>query len=185
MIDPSAFMDPQIKAPNWYVVTGGPSSGKTTLLKSLGKLGYYTVPEPARLIIDEHMARGITLQELRYDEAEWNRMVLQRSMQAEEGVPKDRTVFFDRAIPDNIAYHKLRGMSTEHIEAVAKGRYRKVFFMEPLHFYEKDYSRTEDLEIANRLSRLLLDAYRNLGYPVIEVPPVSVEERVSFVLSHL
>ena len=178
-------MDHHVKTPEWYVVTGGPSSGKTTLLKSLSSLGYYTVTETARLIIDEHAARGITLEELRRDETEWNRMVLQRSIQIEEGVPKDRVVFFDRSIIDNIAYHKLRGMPTEHIEAIAKGRYKKVFLMQPLNFYEKDYSRTEDVEVANKLSRLLLDAYRNLGYTVVEVPPVSVEERVSFVLGRL
>jgi predicted ATPase len=175
----------QMKTPNWYVLAGGPSSGKTTLWKSLGARGYYTVREAAQSIIDEHAAKGITLEQLRYDGVRFNKMCLQRDMQLTEGVPKDKVVFFDRSIVDNIVYHKLLGMPTEHIEAIAKGRYKKVFFMQPLHFYEKGTSRTEDAELANKLSGLLLDAYRNLGYPVVEVPPLSVEERVSFILSRL
>jgi predicted ATPase len=174
-----------IKTPDWYVVAGGPSSGKTTLWKSLGARGYYTVREAAQSIIEEHAAKGITLEQLRYDGVKFNKMCLQRDIQLAEGVPDDRVVFFDRSIVDNIVYHKLLGMPTGHIEAIAKGRYKKVFFMQTLPFYDKGSIRTEDAEFAKKLGALLLDAYRGLGYPVVEVPPVSVEERVSFVLSRL
>jgi predicted ATPase len=174
-----------VETPKWYVVAGGPSSGKTTLWKSIGKLGYYMVPEAAQAIIEEHAAKGITLEELRRDGARFNRLCLERDIQLEEGVPKDKVVFFDRSLVDNIVYHRMLGMPTGHIEAMAKNRYRKVFFMQPLSFYEKGSLRTEDAELAGKLSGLLLKAYRDLDYQVIEVPPVSVEERVSFVLSRL
>ena len=143
------------------------------------------VHEAAQAIIEEHAARGISLEELRRDGAAFNKLCLQRNMQLEEGVPTDRIVFFDRSLVDNIVYHRLLGMPTEHIEKIARGRYKKVFFMQPLSFYEKGSLRTEDAELASKLSGLLLEAYRNLDYQVIEVPPVSVEERVSFVLSRL
>ena len=180
----SAFMD-SIDAPNWYVVAGGPSSGKTTLWKSIGKLGYYMVPEAAQAIIEENAAKGITLEELRRDGIRFNKMCLQRDIQLEEGVPRDKIVFFDRSIIDNIAYHKMLGMPTGHIEAIVRGRYRKVFFMQPLNFYEKGALRTEDAELAGKLSGMLLSTYQDMGCQVVEVPPVSVEERVSFVLSRL
>ncbi len=169
----------------WYVVAGGPSSGKTTLWKSLGKLGYYMVPEAAQSVIEEHAARGITLEELRRDGVKFNQLCLQRDMQLEKDVPTDRIVFFDRSLVDNIVYHRLTDMPTGHIEEMVKGRYRKVFFMQPLNFYEKGSLRTEDAELASKLGGLLLGAYREFGYQVIEVPPLTVEERVRFVLSRL
>lgn len=36
---------------SYYVLTGGPGTGKTTLLNELGQQGYITVPEVARDII--------------------------------------------------------------------------------------------------------------------------------------
>lgn len=40
-----------------YVLTGGPGTGKTTLLKELAKRGYQTVPEAARLVIQEEQRK--------------------------------------------------------------------------------------------------------------------------------
>ena len=53
---------------NWYVLTGAPCSGKTTLIELLQEKGYQTVPELARVYIDEQLANGLTLEELRQDE---------------------------------------------------------------------------------------------------------------------
>jgi len=52
------------ETPNWYVMAGGPSSGKTTLVGEMAKLGYATYPEAVRIIIDREMARGRKLEEL-------------------------------------------------------------------------------------------------------------------------
>ena len=40
------------------IVTGGPGAGKTTLLAALADMGYITVEESARAIIEERIARG-------------------------------------------------------------------------------------------------------------------------------
>ena len=37
---------------NWYVITGGPSTGKTTTIDLLQKQGYHTTIEHARHYID-------------------------------------------------------------------------------------------------------------------------------------
>lgn len=41
---------------NFYIITGGPGVGKTTVLNELGKSGYSVVPENARKIIQEQVA---------------------------------------------------------------------------------------------------------------------------------
>ena len=44
--------------PNLFVVSGGPGSGKTTVLQELTKLGFPHAPEVARQIIREQIAIG-------------------------------------------------------------------------------------------------------------------------------
>src|SRR5947209_3944943 len=43
---------------NLFVVTGGPGSGKTTVLRELDRRGYKYSPEVARQIIQEQMKTG-------------------------------------------------------------------------------------------------------------------------------
>ena len=47
-----------IYKPNFFVITGGPGVGKTTLLEALAKQGFPYVPEVAREIIREQVARN-------------------------------------------------------------------------------------------------------------------------------
>ena len=49
----------------WYVITGAPCSGKTTVLKELGARGIDWNPEVARVFIEEQQATGRTLEQIR------------------------------------------------------------------------------------------------------------------------
>jgi predicted ATPase len=42
---------------NWFILTGGPGSGKTSVLDHLSETGHIVVPEVARKIIQEQMAQ--------------------------------------------------------------------------------------------------------------------------------
>ena len=48
----------------WYVLTGGPCSGKTTLIDELKQRGYSVFPEPARIVIASELAQGKTIQDI-------------------------------------------------------------------------------------------------------------------------
>jgi predicted ATPase len=171
--------------PRWYVITGGPSSGKTTIISRLSKMGYQTIPESARLLIDRGIREGKKLEDIRIDEKEFQLKVLEMKIKLENELSKDRIVFIDRGIPDTIAYFQLYGFNVKEVlKTCQEKRYKKVFFLEPLHF-EKDYARIEDEEIAKKLNELLKNAYLGLGYEVISVPKISIEERIEFILSNL
>ena len=60
-------MSESITTPPWYVITGGPSAGKTTVIDLLSKHGYATTIEEARhyINIEEHL--GISSKEARAD----------------------------------------------------------------------------------------------------------------------
>jgi len=168
----------------WYVITGSPSSGKTTLINSLAKLGYQTVPEAARVLIDEETKKGKTLEEIRKNEIEFQKKVLEIKIETEKKLDKSKITFFDRGIPDTIAYFQLYDFDAEDVIKLCKKlQYRKIFLLEKLPF-EKDYARIEDDEKAHKLQILLRNAYADLGYEIIDVPAISVEKRLEMILSN-
>jgi predicted ATPase len=173
------------KAPNWYVVSGGPSSGKTTLVNEMAKLGYATYPEATRFLIEKEMAQGRKLEEIQ-NTLELQEKVLQLQLKNEENAPKDRIVFFDRAIPDGLAYTRFNKLSEAMFSGLElRGRYKKIFFCQPLPF-EKDRVRIEDKKWANALSRVVRQIYADLGYDIIDLAPTpNVSDRVKVVLKEL
>jgi len=169
----------------WYVITGGPCSGKTTVLSHFEKMGYRVIPEAARILIDEEISKGKSIKEIRGDEAAFQKKVLEIKIKIEKNLPRDRVILFDRAIPDSVAYYILYGLDPKEVIDVCENEwYRKVFFMEQLPFI-RDYARIEEVHTVERLNQLLRESYQKLGYEVISVPVMSVEERVRFIEGHL
>lgn len=175
------------KHADWHIITGGPSTGKTTLQMELAKLGYETVEEAARLEIDDAIAKGLTAEERREDEKRFQDDVVQRRVELEAAVPRQKTVFLDRGMQDSLAYYRYYNFPIEDwiMNLVDQTRYGLVFLMEPLGFYKKDYARTEVLEFNDYITELLFEAYKEYGMKPVRVPAVSVEERLKIVLEHL
>lgn len=170
---------------NWYVITGGPSSGKTTVLNELAKLGYTIYPEAARVFIDEEIAKGKSIKEIRGNEAKFQKKILKIKIDIEKTAPKDKIVFFDRAIPDSIAYYQICGLDPKKVfKSCRRKVYRKIFFLEQLPF-DQDYARAEDGKTIKKLNKLLKESYENLGYKVIDIPAISVVERVKRILKEI
>ncbi|MBW1740017.1 MAG: ATP-binding protein [Deltaproteobacteria bacterium] len=170
---------------NWYVLTGAPSSGKTTLLKELEKFGYRVIHEVARGYIEMQMAQGRTLDEIRADKKSFENWILNAKIAIEAALPKDETIILDRAIPDSIAYFEVAGLDVKRaIEKSPRHRYKKVFLLDQLP-YQVDHVRIEDRETATRLDRSLEQGYKMLGYDVIRIPAMSVKERTKIILQEI
>ena len=170
---------------NWYVVTGGPSSGKTKIIERLAFLGYKIVSEAARNIIDLELSKGKTIKEIRADERQFQRKILKQKLKVEDKIPSKQLTFFDRGIPDSMAYYQLYNQDiSEVLAACKKRRYKGVFLLELLS-YENDYARIEDEKKAVRLGKLIFESYSKLGYSVIRVPVGSITKRVKFILNKL
>jgi predicted ATPase len=66
-----------MKEPNqWYVITGAPCSGKTSVIHELEKRGYHIVTETARAHIEKQLAKGLTLSQIKEDELAFERHIL-------------------------------------------------------------------------------------------------------------
>jgi predicted ATPase len=171
---------------NWYVLTGGPSAGKTSLLTHLALLGHRILPEVARYLIDVELSRGSSIQAIRANDVGFQRQILELKVAAEQRLPPHECIFLDRGLPDTLAYCRALGIDeTASREAVEQGqRYRAVFLLE-LGGYAPDYARTESADAAQGLTDLLEQVYAELDYPLIHVPWMPLEQRAAFILHHL
>lgn len=174
-----------MKNNNWYVITGAPSSGKTTTLKILEKKGFTVYYEWARIFIDQEMKKGKTLKEIRKDEALFQKKILKLKINFEKKMDSEKLIFMERGIPDSKAYMLLAGKGDPSLKSELKNcSYQKVFLMEILKF-KKDYARTESEDQAFLLDELLEKSYADLGIEVLRVPMMSVAKRAKFILDNL
>lgn len=174
------------KDTEWYVITGGPSSGKTTTVELLKKRGYETTIEHARHYIDTQRVTGRTTEEIRANQLTFQRGVLDMQIEQEKLLSPQDTVFLDRALPDALAYyHFLNLPEDKNLEqALSDVSYKKVFILDPLPLTQ-DYARTEDESSQKRIHALLTDVYESLPFPVVHVPVMPPEERVDFILKNV
>ncbi|CAH1528630.1 Predicted ATPase [Vibrio rotiferianus] len=164
------------------VITGGPGAGKTTLLNALGQLGYATFAEGSRSLIEQQsqLDNGIlpwtNLPEFA------NLCLDLMAKQKREALNHD-VAFFDRAIPDIVAYLQVGGCPVEHTFLIESAGYQsKVLTCRPeASIYVQDDVRPHSFEEALQIHQTLVDTYTELGYDVVEVPWGSVAERVAFV----
>lgn len=182
---PIFLYDAPMQAPPHYVLTGGPCAGKTTTIDELARRGYPILAEPARLIIDEKLAAGQTITEIVTD-PDWLPSVVRRAYAQESSVPNDELFFFDRAIPDSLAYYTLaqRPLEDFFLRAMKEIRYRKIFFLDLVDF-TNDEGRPETPEQAAALHKLIREGYESQGYELVSVPVMPVQERVEFILARL
>ena len=93
--------------PNFIIITGGPGVGKTTLLGQLQQRGFPCIPEVAREIIREQSAQNGNALPWG-DIPAYTRLMLSRSVDTyRENASRNETLFFDRGIPDTLAYAHL------------------------------------------------------------------------------
>ena len=168
---------------NWYVITGAPSSGKTTLINQLRDLGYTVSQEVARVYITQLLLRNNG--KLQRDKVALQSAILKLKLERERQFSIDERVIFDRGLPDSIAYYHFNGLDpTDAIAACKHNRYKKVFFCQNLPVVN-DGVRVENDAMARELGQLIYEAYKSLDYDIVMLPPVSVSNRTKIILSNL
>ena len=171
---------------NWYVLTGGPSSGKTTTVNLLSERGYKTTIEHARHYLDSQRTFGKTVEEIRKHQAEFQLGILDMQIEQEGSLSPDDVVFLDRAIPDALAYYLFMNLPQDGklLEALNTVSYKKVFILDCLPLVQ-DYARIEDEAAQKKIHALLTQVYESLPFPVLHVPVLPPDERVDFILKNL
>ena len=181
-----AIINNHSRQTNWYVITGGPSSGKTTTVNILRERGYITTMEHARHFLDTQRLKGKTIEEIRKNQREFQLGVLDMQIEQEKEMAPHVQVFLDRAIPDALAYYRFLNLSIDDklTDALRNVSYKKIFIMDPLPL-KNDYARNENAEAQKKIHALITEVYESLPFPVIHVPVLPAEERVDFILKNL
>lgn len=178
--------DKEIRKTNWYVITGGPSSGKTTTVNLLKAMGYKTTIENARLYFDMQRMNGHPVEEVRKHQEEFQRNVLMMQIELEKQLNPEEVIFLDRAIPDAHAYYHFLGLPEDPLlaEALRTVGYKKVFILDCLPLVQ-DYARREDEVAQKKIHEKLIEVYEDLPFPTVRVPVLPSEARVDFILKNL
>lgn len=169
----------------WVVISGAPCSGKTTTIDALQKLGYDTVPETARLFIDQQLAAGHTIEQIRGDEGAFQRSLFKIKLEVESKLDPAKLIFLDRALPDSISYFRQNGIDPTPIwDECRRFHYQLILLFDRLPL-KKDYARREDEKTATQLDQQLEADYRSLGLDVVRVPVMEVDRRLEFVIGQI
>lgn len=173
----------------FFVITGGPGSGKTTLIEALARCGLGAMPEAGRAIIQDQTRIG---------GAGWHgqdrrlfaELMLGWEMRSwHEARALDGPVFFDRGVPDVIGYLDLyEGHVPDHVlRAAALFRYNPTVFLAPPwpEIFGPDDERRQGFDEAVATADAMSRAYSAAGYDVLPLPLASVDARVDFVRDHI
>src|SRR5580692_8143687 len=93
-----------------FVITGGPGSGKSTLINALEEHGIHTMPEAGRAIIQDQVAIGGEALPWS-DRGAFTELMLSWEMRSyRAALSLSGPVFFDRGVPDVLGYLRLGGL---------------------------------------------------------------------------
>lgn len=171
-----------------YVITGGPGSGKSTLIDTLEKAGYSCSAEISRKMIKAEVARGsdcLPWQDIQC----FSDKVIAEMIKAWKEHTGNSMTFFDRGMPDVIAYLNIAGLPVPAVYSSYLSLHpyeKRVFILPPWkEIYVNDNERWQDFAEATQIYHAIREAYTAYGYELIEVPRVSEAERLAFVLGSL
>ncbi|PKA99979.1 putative ATPase [Flavobacteriaceae bacterium MAR_2009_75] len=178
------------------VVTGGPSTGKTSVIEFLEKQGHFCVHELIRSMTsaekNEEKANTFKTNPIVSvkDPKMFNQMLLDGRIEQFHTQPNSgaEVIFFDRGIPDVHAYMNCFGQSYDSgfAQPCYDYRYDHILLMPPWkEIYAVDNERFETYEESVKIFESLEKAYTHFGYTVNLVPKGNVEERAKFILDHI
>jgi predicted ATPase len=101
---------------------------------------------------------------------------------------KEKIIFMDRGLPDVVAYMDCfqQAYGAHFNRTCEENTYNQVFLLPPwTEIHTSDNERYENYDEALRIHDCLEATYKRFGYSVHEVPKLSVENRVRFILQNL
>ncbi|MEA1878047.1 MAG: ATP-binding protein, partial [Bacteroidota bacterium] len=181
-----AAFDLIMKALN-IVITGGPGSGKTSICEYLRDNDYQTYPEGARQIIEQGIQPPIATANSQQDPG-FGEKILHSRINDYLDSHNHELCFFDRGLPDGLAFSHFLNKEPDQtlLDAIDRYRYDHIFILTPWkEIYCQDSVRQESFEIAELISHYCTRAYKDSGYRLVEVPQLPIPERATFILNEL
>ena len=173
------------------VLTGGPASGKTTLLNYIRSRNYFCFPEVSRDITKKAQEQGIPhlflKDPLAFSQEVWKQR--RKHFRQADSLPETSSpLFYDRGLPDTVAYHRYTNEYYPEIwdRYCQDNRYDCVFYLPPWkEIYVQDTERYETFAEAEKIAAHLKETYESYKYTVIEIVPGSLEDRFVQIKTYL
>lgn len=183
-------------SPKKIVISGGPGTGKTSIVQVLESMGYPCFHEVIREMTLEARKDTdpalLTTNPLAFvpDPYAFNEKILSNRLEhfRKGTLLTKEIVFFDRGLPDVLAYMDYfnQPYADDFTSVCTSNRYDMVLMVPPWEaIYKADNERLENFSEAMLIHQYLTDTYKRLGYTPVSVPEGSIRERATFILEHL
>jgi predicted ATPase len=173
-----------IHKPNFFLFTGGPGVGKTTLIRHLQHLGEQVVEETHRAVIAEQAQAGTRA--VPWDDfAGYCELCVRRDIAKFDALASETgRLFFDRGILDG--FDPRWTPPADLLAAAQARRYNACVFVFPpwREIYASDAERRQDWAEAEATFGRILAGLGRFGYEAVVVPKGTVAARAAFVLEH-
>lgn len=171
------------------MITGGPGTGKSTVIEDLIDKQFTCMREVSRRVTMEAQKTGIDQLFLK-DPLLFSKLLMEGRIDQFQKASENNTdiVFFDRGIPDVFGYLNYLNMDYPDIfiDKSRELRYDAIFMMPPWKdIYITDNERYESYEQSLSIYKELIKAYKELNYDIVTVPEGDISSRVAFILNTL
>lgn len=174
---------------NLYVISGGPSTGKTATIQDIKERGYKVLPEAARIVsLTDKRFIGKTIKEINANQlSQFQKAIFDFQKEELSKLNGEKPIFLDRGLGDTLTYYRVNNLKIpeDELEYAKKVRYTRIFILDFLDFYKKDELRTESKEEQEKIQKEIIKMYKELGYKSIIVPFMSIKERTDFILKKI
>jgi predicted ATPase len=164
------------------IISGGPSSGKTTLINELKNLGFNCFDEVSREII-ENQNINTSIKEFDFEETVFNKRIEQYHL------AKSDLQFYDRSFIDGLAYMKMNQIiiPDSFVNKSKELRYHSTVFICPFwsQIFENDSQRLENIEQAKKIYNQLKSIYSEFDYKIAILPKGNLKNRIKFIFDHI
>ena len=172
-----------------HVLTGGPGSGKTTLIEALAAAGVATSPEVGRAVIREQLTAGGDALPWADQQAFADLMLVRDVTAHHDALATGAVTVLDRGVPDVAGFLRVSGLPVPpHIDDAARAcRYNPRVFIAPFwaEIFTGDAERKQSPEVAEATFAVMVETYRGYGYELIELPRAPVADRVRFLKARI
>lgn len=170
------------------VITGGPGTGKSSIINGLIQRGYFCLEEISRQVTLDARKEGTDQLFLTNPLLFSQKIITARKQQFADAKSSARSlIFFDRGMPDVLAYLNFIGDTypEEFVNVCKNHSYDAVFVLKPWKaIFISDSERYETFDQAVEIHDFLIDTYSQFNYQLNDVPFGTIDQRIDYILNH-